>query len=149
MEHPDDHIAATHTARAGLTRRAALKVGGGAIAALAFPGIASARLRLLSHLRRRTYRRLIGHSFGARGTRTKLKLIGVRDLNRRQARSDNAFTLVFRGPRGARLLRSQVPEFSHPALGRFKLLIQPGKPSSKGHHYVAVVNRPPWLRRRR
>jgi hypothetical protein len=127
-----------------LTRRVLLKLGGAGVVALVVPAEVFARRRrkrLGSHLRRASYRPLLGQRFGVGGTKTKLRLVRVEDLNVHQARSQNAFALIFRAPRGAPMLMQQVPQLYHPALGKFELLLQPGRAAAKGQPYAAIINR--------
>jgi hypothetical protein len=108
---------------------------------LALPAAAAARRRALLHLRRSSYRGLVGQPFTVQGARAKLRLVTVRDLNRHQAGSDNAFALIFQAPRGAPRIPEAVPTLHHPALGSFALLLCAGAPSSSGLRYAAIVNR--------
>jgi hypothetical protein len=133
---------------APLTRRALLKAGGTAGAALMLPGTAFARVRrhhrrrrMSSHLRRSSYHSIIGQRFGVRGSAVKLKLISVQDLNTLQTRSENAFALVFRSPRAVPAFTQQISELYHPTIGWFQFLLTPGEASAQGHHYVAIINR--------
>jgi Domain of unknown function (DUF6916) len=127
---------------ASVTRRTLLKTSGIGALSMTIPGAALARRRRLhSHLRRSSYHGLIGTNFSVEGSRVKLKLVGVRDLNRHQAGSDHAFALVFHGPADAPSYAHTVPELHHPELGRFQLLVSPGRPEPNRRSYSAVINR--------
>lgn len=140
----DAHHASSDRPRL-ITRRTALVSGGTAAFALSLPGQALARVRrkrLLSHLRRSSYHSLVGERFAVGGSSTRLTLVAVEDLNRRQAHSDNAFALVFRAGLGAKLLTlSQPATLVHPTLGRFQFLLTPGNATFRGQNYLAIVNR--------
>jgi hypothetical protein len=123
----------------GLTRRALVKSGGVAVLALAVPGQALAKLAATpSYLRRSSYGSLLGQRFSVSGSGFGLTLVGVEDLNSRQANSENAFALVFQAPAGAPPIADAVPELGHGTLGSFSLLISP---SRSGRRYGAVINR--------
>jgi hypothetical protein len=126
------------------TRRTFIARGGSAAFAAALPIRLLSRhrrLSLRSHLRRSAYHGLVGQRFSVSGTRMKLRLLAVEDLNKHQAGSDHAFALVFRASRGASRIANQVPTLYHPSLGSFALLIAPGAPSRKGQPYAAIINR--------
>lgn len=134
-------------AQGPVTRRSLLASGGAAALALALPGVGEAavrkarRVRRPSHLRRSSYHSLVGQRFRVEGSSTRLRLVAVKDLTRRQRGSENSFSLTFQAPRRARLLRNQVPTLHHPRLGSFQLLLSPGMASGSGQPYVAVINR--------
>jgi Domain of unknown function (DUF6916) len=140
----DAHNASSDRPRL-ITRRAALVGGGTAAFALSLPGRALARrrrLRLLSHLRRGSYHPLVGEHFTVRASGARLTLVSIEDLNRHQARSDNAFALVFRTNRGVRPLSTRDPvSLAHPKLGTFQFLLTPGNATFRGQNYLAIVNR--------
>ena len=93
----------------------------------------------------------IGQTFtvnGGRAHNVKLNLLHVQPGIARiyrgpgkivNAPADECFILVFHGPRDQTLPQA-VYEFAHPKLGRFSLLINPGKTSPQGTAYEAVVN---------
>lgn len=135
---------------AAVTRRALLTSAGVAAAGLALPAGAAAtgsrrghrlRARRPSHLRRSSYRPLIGERFRVSGSRVRLRLEAVQSLSVGPRDSENAFALVFRAPRGAAALRDQVPELHHPRLGSFRLLVSAGQDSRHGRPYAAIINR--------
>src|SRR5690242_18787007 len=104
-----------------LTRRTLLKGAGAVAVGLALPGSARGDGRRTGwHLRRSSYRPLIGEAFRGGGRRVKVRLVDIEDLNRHQAGSDHAFALQFAAPQGAPPLPSRIPtKLIHPALGRF------------------------------
>lgn len=128
-----------------ITRRAALIGGGAAAFALTLPGQALARRRrqrLRSHLRRSSYTGLVGERFRVAGSSTRLTLVSVSGLTAHQANSENAFALVFRAARGAKLVAVNHPvTLVHPALGRFPFLLTAGQASFRGQDYLVIVNR--------
>lgn len=126
------------------TRRTFIARGGSAAFAAVVPIRLLSRHRryaLRPHLRRSSYHGLVGQRFRVSGTRTRLRLVAVEDLNKHQAGSDHAFALIFRGPRGAQRLATQVPTLYHPSMGSFELLISPGASSRQGQPYAAIINR--------
>jgi Domain of unknown function (DUF6916) len=125
-----------------VTRRTLIKGGAAGAFALAMPAAAAAaKHRLESHLRRSSYRNLVGQGFQVKGTNTKLRLTAVQNLNRHQAGSENAFALIFQAPRRARALGHTLPTLHHPALGSFDLMLTPGAASAHGQAYAAIINR--------
>jgi hypothetical protein len=128
-------------AAASWTRRTLLKVGGVTVAALMLPEAAfgrtvKPRFGLSNHLRRASYRGMIGQRFRVEDS-PSLKLEHVRDLNSLQAGSETAFALIFSGPA---VLENQVPQLYHRWLGSFRLLLSPGAETAHGRTYVAVIN---------
>lgn len=79
--------------------------------------------------------------FRVDGTPHYLRLASIQDLNPAQAGSENAFALVFRARPGASRLSHPVPTLYHPRLGTFKLLLSPGRSSTAGQPYAAIINR--------
>jgi hypothetical protein len=127
-----------------LTRRALLSAGGAASLALAIPGHALARTRrsrAASHLRRSSYRPLLRQRFTVVGSRVRLRLISIEDLNSHQANSEHAFALNFWIPRGAPPLQDDVPQLYHPRLGSFKFMVSPGRIDGYGQRYCVIINR--------
>lgn len=125
-----------------ISRRTLLKSGGAAGLGLVLPEMAQARAQpLQSHLRRSSYTPLIGRSFTVEGAPYRLRLVAVQDLNRAQAGSEDAFTLVFRARPGAARLAHAVPVLHQRRLGSFRLLLSPGMASATGQPYVAIINR--------
>jgi hypothetical protein len=140
-------MGAHSTPPATYTRRSAVKAGGVALATMYWPAEAVARIRRAKHARvpahllRDSYHPLVGQHFNVVGTRLRLQLIRVENLPQAPHSSQAGFNLTFRGARGAKLLHQSVPELWHRRLGHFQLLITPGKASSRGQHYGAVINR--------
>lgn len=145
-----DHLNATER----ISRRGFLAAGGSAGFGLLVPGLAYGRRRRRrkqghshshhkseSHLRRSSYESLVGERFQVAGGGSRLKLTAVKNLNKAQAGSEDAFALVFRGRRGGAPIKEAVPELYHPGLGRFRLLLTPGDAGRSGRPYVAVINR--------
>ncbi|MGH2876209.1 MAG: DUF6916 family protein [Solirubrobacteraceae bacterium] len=134
-----------------MTRRTLLASGGAAMVALSLPAEAAAAAhrahrrrhhrRHPSHLRRSSYRPLVGDRFRVVGSRVHLRLEAVQNLSAGPRGSEDAFALVFRAPRRAPALRGQVPELHHPRLGSFRLLLSPGMESRHGRPYAAIINR--------
>jgi hypothetical protein len=123
------------------TRRTLLKAGGAAAAALVLPAAAQGRpfrprFRLHNHLRRSSYRGLVGEHFRIEGA-GRLKLERVEDLNAVQAGSETSFALIFSSPSA---LTNEVPQLYHRWLGNFHLLVSPGAATAGGQTYTAVVN---------
>lgn len=134
----------TKAGTAGLTRRALIGLGGGVVLTLSGGAVASALIRPSAAAQRiwsrSTYVPLVGDSFAARGHTSPLKLVEILDLPQRPAGSDEAFTLVFRGPGGA-TLGPDIPTLSHPAVGRFSMFLSPGAGSGSSQPFYAVVDR--------
>lgn len=128
-----------------MTRRALIGLGGGVVLSLTGGGIASAAMRSGLGLSRRIWRRstyaaLVGNSFAVGGLATHLRLIEITDLPHRPTGSDDAFGLVFSGPRNE-ALAMELPTLSHPALGSFSMLLSPGRRSRSSRRYFAVIDR--------
>jgi hypothetical protein len=128
-----------------VTRRALIGLGGGVALSLTGAGIASAAMRSGLGLSRRiwsrsTYGSLVGSSFAVGGLATRLRLIEITDLPHRPTGSDEAFGLVFSGP-SDEAFPVELPALSHPALGRFSMLLSPGPRSGSSRRYFAVIDR--------
>jgi hypothetical protein len=125
------------------TRRTLLQAGGTAAIAIALPAHAvgkARRLRRGAHLRRKSYLPLVGQRFSVLQSPVKLRLVAVKDLNKHQSRSNNAFALTFLAPPGVHELGT-TPSLRHPALGSFTLFVVAGAPTRRGQTYTAVINR--------
>jgi hypothetical protein len=125
-----------------LTRRTLIKSGAAGAFALAMPAAAAvAKQRLQSHLRRSSYRNLVGQGFRVKGTNVSLRLTAVQDLNPHQADSEHAFALIFQAPSRARALGDALSTLDHPVLGSFDFMLTPGTASAHGRAYAAIINR--------
>jgi hypothetical protein len=68
-----------------------------------------------------------------------LTLVEVADIQGAQRRSDNAFSLLFKGPRGA--AADGPTSLRHPELGGFELFLAPVAAPGADQRYEAVINR--------
>jgi len=142
---PMRHQMNSHSHSRSLTRRTLLRNGAAATAAAllgAQPWTAAHAAASGGHLRRSSYRGLVGQSFKAGAV--DLRLLSVTDVAgakhaRKLAGSENAFVLTFSGPRGA-ALEGGTHRLRHRALGTFDLFLSPVGP--RGHRrYEAVIDR--------
>jgi hypothetical protein len=124
-----------------LTRRAVLKLGGATGLAMTTGGTAlAAGTRRRSHLRRGSYRSLVGQRFHVAGGGS-LQLIDIVDLSHHERGNENAFELVFARSRHSPALRTTTPTLRHSALGSFPLFVTAGETTKSSRHYCAVINR--------
>jgi Domain of unknown function (DUF6916) len=125
-----------------VTRRTLIKGGAAGAFALVMPAAATAaKQRLESHLRRSSYRNLVGQGFRVKGANVSLRLTAVQNLNPHQADSEHAFALIFQAPSRARALGDALSTLHHPALGSFDFMLTPGTASAHGRVYAAIINR--------
>jgi hypothetical protein len=98
------------------------------------------------HLRRAGYLGHVGEDFtvaARRGGTKTLRLVEIADLAGLDGR-DDAFSLVFSGPRG---IGSGIRTFRHSALGTIQLFVSPVGPHAHRGTYEAIVNRSRGVRR--
>lgn len=142
--------------RAGalLTRRRLVQAGGVAAAGLYLGGLSASASAATAaagpaYLRRASYVKLTNSAFtatSAGGARASLRLAEVSDLVRARTEkslqgSDNAFALVFTGPRSTPLAGA-IHELRHATLGTFALFIAPvGRATAAGQRYEVVIDR--------
>lgn len=129
------------SSRRGLIRNGAAATAAAMLGASAWssaPAAASA-----GHLRRSSYKGLVGQSF--RAGSVELRLLSVSDVAgaksaKSLAGSENAFVLTFSGPRSAPL-ETGTHSFRHRRLGKFQLFASPVGLPRTDLRYEAVVDR--------
>jgi hypothetical protein len=95
--------------------------------------------------RRSTYAPLVGRRFAFRGDAGEsghARLVEVRDLGGpagRHAHREDAFSLLFHGPRAPRLPQGMY-ELRRPGLARDRLLLVPVGTGRRGQDYQVVIN---------
>jgi hypothetical protein len=135
-----------------LTREALLKAGGLAMLVATLPaGRALLSLqpgdtaaRVPAHLRRATYLPHVGTMFRIRqqGMRpVDVKLTRVADLSPAQSGSEQAFSLLFIGPRRDGFAQDSHFAITHAVLGQVQLAVLPVGARRRGQYYEAIVNR--------
>jgi hypothetical protein len=140
----------------GITRGTLLKAGAAAALTLAGGGAAEALAArgVPRHVRRSSWGPLVGRTVEARLGRMRslrLRVVAVEDLASGPVPitaligSDDAFSVVLRGPRTPALGQRVVP-IRHPKLGTAPLLLVPARAGKSGQDYVVTVNRARPLR---